>query len=59
VKEINKNWKSLGYAQGPLQKLKPSTERSFGAFFTVLDGRVQIGFVIYIGKSFVSVWWLK
>ena len=59
MKQIKKEWKSLGFASGPLKNLKPEYERSFGCFFTVMDERVAIGIVIYLGKSFISFWWLR
>ena len=58
MRSIQKNWKSLGFAYGPLRELV-HTERSYGAFFTVMDGKAQIGFVFYLGKRYASFWWLK
>lgn len=59
MKEIKKEWKNLGFASGPLKLLKPEYERSFGCFVTFMDQTVAIGIVFYIGKSFVSFWYLK
>lgn len=57
--EVKKNWKNLGYAHGPLKQIEPKKELSFGAFLTAMDSMVAIGFVFYLGRFYVSFWWLK
>ena len=59
MKQVKCSWKRLGYSHGPLENLKRNMEMSFGAFFTVQDEIVSIGFVVYLGKIYVSFWWLR
>lgn len=59
MREIKKEWKSFGFASGQLQSTSPAVKGSFGCFFTVMNEQAAIGIVIYLGKSFISFWWLK